>query len=55
MMVLGVFDIPKMVGKMTTQADCWEAVARFASWVMTQKEDSERARRGEIPRVDAAV
>jgi len=53
--VLGVFDITTMAEKMVTHADCWEAISTFASRVMTSKEDSERERRGEIPRVGAAT
>jgi len=53
--VLGTFDVATAVDKMISRVECWDAVSKFDSRVMSRQEDSERAKRGETPRVGYAA
>lgn len=48
--VIGEFDPESVIGKMLNAPECWNAVSRYATSVMLQKEDAERIRRKEPER-----
>lgn len=48
--VIGEFDPESVIGKMLNAPKCWNAVSRYATSVMLQKEDAERIRREEPER-----